>query len=162
VVQWLRANIGAYDGDPEAVFLMGQSAGATHVAAYVSDARFHLDGSIGIAAAVMISGVYDSGTQPPNQFSSAYYGDDPATRAEARHTAGLLAAAVPLLFTVSGFDARDFQAQATQLTQAWHAQKGVYPPLEYLAGHNHLSPAQAIGSVEDDLGPRIAQFIAAR
>jgi hypothetical protein len=35
------------------------------------------------------------------------------------------------------------------------------PPLEYLFGHNHLSPAQAIGSVEDDLGPRITRFIAA-
>jgi arylformamidase len=162
VVQWLRASIGAYGGDPDAIFLMGQSAGATHVAAYVSDARLHPNGSIGIAGALMISGVYDASTQPPNQFSSAYYGDDPATRAEARHTAGLLEATVPLLFTVSAFDARDFQAQAAQLVQAWHAKKGVYPPLEYLAGHNHLSPAQAIGSVEDDLGPRIAQFIAAR
>jgi triacylglycerol lipase len=162
VVRWLRANIAGFGGDPDAIFLVGQSAGATHVAAYVSHDRFHPDGTAGIAGAVMVSGVYDPTTPAPNPFSAAYYGEDPATRSAARLTAGLLASPVPLLFTVSEFDARDFQDQAAQLTQAWHQDKGVYPPLEFLAGHNHLSPAQAIGSAEDDLGPRIASFVSAR
>jgi triacylglycerol lipase len=162
VVRWLRANIAGFGGDPDAIFLVGQSAGATHVAAYVSHDRFHPGGTVGIAGAVMVSGVYDPTTQAPNPFSGAYYGEDPATRAAARLTAGLLASPVPLLFTVSEFDARDFQDQAARLAQAWHQAKGRYPPLEYLAGHNHLSPAQAIGSAEDDLGPRIASFVTAR
>jgi triacylglycerol lipase len=162
VVRWLRSNIAGFGGDPDAIFLVGQSAGATHVAAYVSHDPFHADGTAGIAGAVMVSGVYDPTTQAPNPFSGAYYGEDPATRSAARLTAGLLASSVRLLFTVSEFDARDFQDQAAQLAQAWHQDKGRYPPLEFLAGHNHLSPAQAIGSAEDDLGPRIASFVTAR
>ncbi len=45
---------------------------------------------------------------------------------------------MPLLFTVSEFDPRDFHDQAAKLTQAWHQRKGSYPPLDFLAGHNHL------------------------
>ena len=159
-VQWLRTHIAAYGGDPELIFLIGQSAGAAHVAAYVSHASFHQAGNPGLAGAIMVSGIYDPVTQPANQFSTAYYGDDPATKVAARCTAGLLASPVPLLFTVSELDPRDFQDQAAQLAQAWHQHKGTYAPLEYLAGHNHLSPAQAIGSSEDDLGPRVARFVA--
>lgn len=159
-VRWLRANIGAHGGDPGKIFLLGQSAGAVHVAAYVSHPQFHAGGAPGIAGAIMTSGIYDPTTQPPSQFNLAYYGDSPATLAEARCTAGLLTTGVPLLFSVSQLDPKDFQDQAAQLAAAWHAATGRYAPLEYLAGHNHLSPAQCIGSNEDDLGPRLARFIA--
>lgn len=159
-VRWLRANIAAHGGDPRKIFLLGQSAGAVHVAAYTSHPRFHGESGAGIAGALMTSGIYDPTTQPPSQFSLAYYGDSPAVLAEARCTAGLLATEVPLMFSVSEMDPKDFQDQAAQLAQAWHAAKGVYAPMEYMAGHNHLSPAQCIGSSEDDLGPRIARFIA--
>ncbi|MBK6674656.1 MAG: alpha/beta hydrolase [Proteobacteria bacterium] len=159
-VRWLRANIGAHGGDPAKIFLLGQSAGAVHVAAYTAHAQFHDEGDPGIAGALMTSGIYDPTTQPPNPFGLAYYGESPATLAQARCTAGLLATRVPLLFSVSELDPADFQAQAAQLAAAWFAAKGAYPPMEYLAGHNHLSPAQCIGSSEDDLGPRIARFMA--
>jgi triacylglycerol lipase len=160
-VHWLREHIGAYGGDPQRIFLMGQSAGAVHVAAYTAHAQFHGANVPLIAGAVMISGIYDPTTQPPNPFGTAYYGEAPSTLVGARCTAGLLSTTVPLLFSVSEFDPKEFQSQAAQLAATWHASKGSYPPLEYLAGHNHLSPAQAIGSSQDDLGPRIARFIAA-
>jgi acetyl esterase/lipase len=160
-VRWLRANIAAQGGDPERIFLLGQSAGAVHVAAYTAHPQFQDEGNPGIAGALMTSGIYDPTTQPPSQFSLAYYGDSPATLAQARCTAGLVAAKVPLLFSVSELDPKDFQEQAAQLAAAWHAAKGSYVPMEYMAGHNHLSPAQCIGSSEDDLGPRITRFIAA-
>jgi triacylglycerol lipase len=159
-VRWLRANIAAQGGDPEKIFLLGQSAGAVHVAAYTAHTRFHGADGPGIAGTLMTSGIYDPTTQPPSQFSLAYYGDSPATLVEARCIPGLLATKVPLLFSVSEMDPKDFQDQAMQLAAAWHAAKGVYAPMEYMAGHNHLSPAQCIGSVEDDLGPRITRFIA--
>jgi triacylglycerol lipase len=159
-VRWLREHGSDHGGDPKKIFLLGQSAGAAHVAAYTAHTQFHGEGGPGIAGALMTSGIYDPTTQPPSPFSLAYYGELPATLIEARCTAGLLAAQVPMLISVSEFDPKDFQDQAAQLAAAWHAAKDVYPPMEYMAGHNHLSPAQCIGSSEDDLGPRIAQFIA--
>jgi len=159
-VQWLRENIGAQGGNPEAIFLMGQSAGGAHVASYLAQTRLHRGGQAGIAGALMISGIYDATTQPASQFSDAYYGEGPALRSEARHIDGLLASTVPRLFTVSEFDPADFQDQAMQLAQAWHQKKGSYPPLEWLSGHNHLSPAQTIGSAEDDFARRVTNFVA--
>jgi acetyl esterase/lipase len=159
-VNWLRANIAAHGGDPDAIFLMGQSAGATHVAGYVSQTRFHTGNSAGVAGAIMLSAVLDPVTQPPNPFRDAYYGEDRSVLNEARLTDGLLVSPAPMLFTVSELDAREFQDQAAELAQAWHGIKGGYAPMEYLAGHNHLTPAQAIGSIEDDLGPRVVRFVA--
>lgn len=159
-VGWLRANIGTMGGDPDRIFLMGQSAGAAHVAAYVAHTQFHARGSAGIAGALLVSGILDPSTQVPNQYLTAYYGEDRAVLAQANSLPGLLASRVPLLFSVSELDPADFQAQAAQLSREWFEAKGRVAPLEYLAGHNHLTPAQAIGSPHDDLGPRIALFIA--
>lgn len=158
-VRWLHAHIGGYGGDPSLIILVGQSAGGAHVAAYTALARFHSGDSAGIAGAVMISGIYDAITHPVNQFNTAYFGEGQEARREARTIDGLLASAVPLLFTTSEFDPQEFQDQTAQLAQAWYQHKGSYPPLEYLAGHNHISPAQSLGSDEDQLASRIVDFV---
>ena len=41
VVQWVSQKIGERGGDPARIFLMGQSAGAVHVAGYVSHPELH-------------------------------------------------------------------------------------------------------------------------
>lgn len=158
-VQWLQANIGDYGGDPARIILVGHSAGGAHVSACIAFTRFHSGGSAGIAGAVLISGIYDPLIPPPDPFSDAYFGEGPDARRQARTIDGLLTTAVPLLFTVSEFDSREFHDQTAQLVQAWHAHKGSYPPLEYLAGHNHISPAQSLGSAEDQLAGRIEDFV---
>src|SRR5687767_10290933 len=58
VVAWLVRNIGRYGGDPDRIFLVGHSAGATHVATWIFMEKIH--GSVGprIAGAALISGVY--------------------------------------------------------------------------------------------------------
>ena len=157
-VGWLRENIAALGGSPQKIFLVGQSAGAAHVAAYVAHERFQ-PGSAGIAGSVLISGILDLSTQPANQYTEAYFGGDTAAIAEAATINGLVASPVPLLFTLSEFDPPDFQDQAMQLAQAWHQKKRSYPPVVYLAGHNHISPAQSIGSSEDHLARYIKDFV---
>ncbi len=58
-VQWVSANIAARGGDPARVFLMGHSAGAVHVANYVSHPEFHKVKGGGLAGAILVSGIYD-------------------------------------------------------------------------------------------------------
>lgn len=159
-VRWLRAHIAEHGGDPDKIILMGQSAGGAHVASYVALERFHAGNAGAIAAAVMISGMYDPVTQPISPSNQAYFGDPPGSRSEARCIDGLVASAVPLLFTVSEFDPGEFQDQAMQLARAWHERNGCYPPMEYLAGHNHLSPVQALGSTEEQMAERLKDFVA--
>ncbi|MBX5462469.1 MAG: alpha/beta hydrolase [Steroidobacteraceae bacterium] len=160
-VAWVRENIARHGGDPRRIVLMGQSAGAVHVAGYVAHSRFHPGGGPGIAGALMISGSYDVAVADPNPFHTAYYGADREKWAACSTLEGLAASAVPLFFSVSELDAADFHRQAAALVPAFMRARGTCPPLHWLPGHNHLSPVLAIGSHVDTLGPRIREFISA-
>ncbi len=156
---WLRTHVAAYGGDPKRIFLVGQSAGAVHVAGYVAHSRFHPEAGPGIAGALMISGVYDITQADANQFQRAYYGEDRDKWAACSTLEGLIVSELPLLFTVSEYDSADFQRQAALLPTAFVQARGRFPRLHWLAGHNHLSPVLAIGSAADTLGPCIHDFM---
>lgn len=158
-VEWLRANIAEYGGDPGKIVLAGQSAGAVHVAGYVAHRRFHAAEGGGVAGAVMLSGIYDTLSCAANQFHTAYYGADPKGWGPASCMAGLLNSDLPQLYTVSEFDPADFQEQAARLVGAWGVAKGGYPEIHRLSGHNHLSPALSIGSPEKEVERMITAFV---
>jgi acetyl esterase/lipase len=158
-VQWLRDNVAAHGGDPARIVLSGQSAGAAHVASYVAHKRFHVAERGGIAGAVMMSGIYDTLNTTPNDFHRAYYGEERAMWGPASMQAGLINAEIPLMFTVSELDPRDFQVAAARLAGEWGAAKGEFPRLHYLEGHNHLSPAISLGSPDREVEDLVADFV---
>lgn len=159
-VRWLRTNIENYGGDPQRIFLMGQSAGAVHVAGYVADSRLHVSEGSGLAGALMISGSYDVAEAEANTFHRAYYGEVPELWPQRSTIGGLIATDLPLFFSVSELDGADFQKQAALLVAAFTRARGRFPEMHWLAGHNHLSPVLAIGSPADTLGSLIQNFIA--
>ena len=160
VVEWIRANIARYGGDPERIVLSGQSAGAVHVASYVAHPQFHAVPGGGVRGAVLMSGLYDTVAVTPNDNHRAYYGVDEAVYAEANNMPGLLAAQVPLCFTVSEFDPPMFQQEAARTAGAWGETKRAYPEMHYLVGHNHLTPSQSLGSPIKDVEQLLADFVA--
>jgi triacylglycerol lipase len=148
-----------WGGDPNGIFLMGQSAGAVHVAGYVADPRLHAAPSGGIQGAIMVSGIYDVARADRNPFQAAYYGED-ATRFPEQSTLGrLVETSLPCLYGISEFDPPDFQRQAAWLVEAHVARQGRWPRVIQLVGHNHLSSVQQIGSAVDTLGPELLRFI---
>ncbi|KRA80495.1 alpha/beta hydrolase [Altererythrobacter sp. Root672] len=159
VVSWLKANVAKYGGDPNKIVLSGQSAGASHVASYVAHKAHHAEPGGGIAGAILMSGIYDTVSATPNQFHVAYYGGDPKAWGPASCMAGLINTEIPLMVTVSEFDPEDFQRQAAQFVGAWGVAHAAYPEMHYLAGHNHLSPAQSIGTELKSIGRMVAGFV---
>jgi acetyl esterase/lipase len=152
-VRFLRDNLAQWHGDPDSIFLMGQSAGAVHVAGYVAA------GDGGIAGAIMISGIYDIARADRNPFQAAYYGEDAARYREQSTIAKLAETSPPCFYTVSEFDPPDFQRQAAWLVEAYATRQGRWPRLMQLTGHNHLSSVLQIGSAVDTLGPELLRFI---
>lgn len=159
VVRWLKTHVADYGGDPDKIVLAGQSAGASHVASYVAHRAHHVSDGGGIAGAILMSGIYDTLNCAVNEFHKAYYGEDPQGWGLASCMAGLLNTRVPLMLTVSEFDPEEFQRQAAQLVGAWGVAHAAYPEMHYLAGHNHLSPAQSIGSDIKAVGRMVAGFV---
>ena len=125
----------------------------------MSQQPFQAGGGGGIAGAILMSGIYDTLSCAPNQFHLAYYGDDPRGWGPASCMAGLLNSAIPLMLTVSEFDPEDFQRQAAQFVGAWGVAHAGYPEMHYLAGHNHLSPAQSIGTEVREVERMVAGFV---
>jgi acetyl esterase/lipase len=158
-VRFLRASVERWGGAPNSIILMGQSAGAVHVAGYLAMTRLHAAPNGGIAGAIMVSGLYDIGRADRNPFQAAYYGTDASRWPEQSTLERLAETTVPCFYTVSEFDPPDFQRQAAWLVEAHAAHQGRWPRLLQLTGHNHLSSVLQIGSALDTLGPELLRFI---
>jgi len=157
-LRWLKGHVAASGGDAGRIVLMGQSAGAVHVASYVAGHHGGTDDTL-LAGAVMLSGLYDLTRLDHSDFERAYFGADPAGFAARSSIAALARTPLPLLFGVAEFDPDSFQHQAMLVSQATRSATGRLPRLLYLLGHNHLSPLCQIGLPGDSLGPQLRQFI---
>ena len=160
LVAWLKLEAAQYGGDPGRIVLMGQSAGAAHVASYVGGQGFAEQAAASIAGAIMLSGLYDVPSAARNPYQDAYFGTDPGHFAAQSSIDGLATTSVPCLFTVSENDPADFQRQAALLVTRRVAAKGKWPDFHWLEGHNHISPVHQIHSSVDELGPVLARFVA--
>ena len=158
-VEWVHSHIADYGGDPAKIFLMGQSAGAAHVANYIAAPEFHRVAGSGLAGGLLISGIYDLIEAAHDERLTSYYGTDESTYAARSSLKGLTETHVPLLFSLSEFDPYDFQNQAALVTAAFIKARKVCPRLLYLTNHNHLTSSLQIGIEPDTLGPEIRVFM---
>lgn len=157
-VRWVRENIFSHGGDPNAIVLLGQSAGASHVAAY--GARAERDERV--RAVALMSGVYDFEHFEDAPNVRAYVGTSPQQRAAASSIAGLVASRLPVLVLVSEFDLPPFHEQAWLLAQAIYERDGLSPNFLYLPRHNHLSQISHLNAkgIEDQvLSDRLSEFV---
>jgi triacylglycerol lipase len=154
-VAWIRDNIADYGGDPDRIVVAGNSAGAVHVASYVTGQG---GGSLdGVRGAALLSGFYRVPLDERGDLERTYYGD---TQAEDTDTLdGLIGAQIPLLFSVAERDPLFFQTQAARLVAAWFIAHRSTPNLVWVAGHNHISGIGSVGVDDAALGAPLARFV---
>lgn len=152
----LARNARDYGIAPGRIVIMGESAGATHVADVVANPG---EAAGRLAGAAMISGIYDLRIAEVDQFKPQYYGADKGGWPLASSKAGLAQTRLPCMYTVSEFDPPDFQRQALALAEAVVGETGRWPRIHWLAGHNHISSTKQLGCPHDDLGPLLLDFI---
>jgi acetyl esterase/lipase len=159
-VEWLREKVVSYGGDPSAITLLGQSAGATHVACYGARPDLHARPAGGVNGIVLMSGSYEFGTAAPHVI--AYFGEDAQARAEAACAPGLVASGLPVMISISEFDAPGAHRQSWNLAQAFFDHNGRWPNVLYLPHHNHVSQIAHLNAqgIEDHLlSDRLADFV---
>jgi triacylglycerol lipase len=158
-VAWLLERGDLYGGDPRRLTVIGQSAGACHVATWLFDPTMQGGSQEKIAAAVLMSGFYEA-SEPLTPGQKAYFGDDSAVYALRSPLTHAGATSRPTLITCAEHDPAYLRRQSRDLhvalSESPHAGRLVDFP-----GHNHVSPLMSLGSDDDTVGAVLREFITA-
>jgi acetyl esterase/lipase len=158
-VQLLRQRGSEFGLNVDTLFLMGQSAGAAHAAAYVAHQHLYAPYGHGLKGLILLSGLYNFESMR-GPLERAYLGEDTALYAERSSLAGLVASDLPLLLTIAENDPALFEQQGLELLVALQRKHGQLPRFVHMLGHNHFSVALYLGLSGDLLAPQLLQFIA--
>ena len=159
VVRWVSDNIASRGGDPGRVFLMGHSAGAVHVASYVSHPEFHKVKSGGLAGAIMVSGIYVLTAMAAGDPGRAYFGDDPSRYAERSSMKGLSETKIPLMIAAAELDPPHFIEQFELVKDSFcKSEHGCVHSL-LLPQHSHMSEVYAINTADTRLTSELLDFV---
>jgi triacylglycerol lipase len=158
-IQWVSDNIASRGGDPRRVFLMGHSAGAVHVASYVSHPEFQKVKGGGLAGAILISGIYDLNGEATGDAEKAYFGTDPSLYAARLSLPGLQAAKLPLMIAAAELDPPRFIQQFELLKEAACKGGQECPRAIMLPQHSHMSVVYAINTPDTRLTDSILEFV---
>ena len=159
VVAWVAGKIGERGGDPARIYLMGHSAGAVHVANYVSHPEFYKVRDGGLAGAVMISGIYDLTASPLGDPEIAYFGSDPSRYAERSSLQGLLTTNIQLMIAAAELDPPRFVEQFELLKQAACKRPSGCAHATMLPQHSHMSEMYSINTADGRLTDEIRDFV---
>lgn len=159
VMQWLRNNADGHGIDIQRVYLMGQSAGAAHVANYIAHPGIYSPAGHGLAGAIFMSGLFNLLTLEADDLLRAYFGDDPSVYAERSSLEGLKQSSIPMMVVLPEHEVDFFELQALEVLAALKERDSHLPRFIHLIGHNHLSGILHVGLDGDLLGPRLLEFI---
>lgn len=159
-LRWVKQNISKFGGDPERIFVFGQSAGGTHAAHYVFDERLQpAGGGDGVVGAILQSAVFDPAGAPPGPNIAAYFGD-PAGWADRSLFGRIEGRKIPLFLAYAELDPKPFRDESEKMrTALCKRDGGACPRTLDLAGHNHISEIVHLGSADELFGKELLNFI---
>lgn len=163
-VRWALAHAAEHGGNPARIFLMGHSAGATHVATYALDPRAPLAPASELAGLILVSGRLRADVRPDNPNAEAvrayFGGDDPALLDAASPVTHAARCAVPLFIAIAEYENPRLDIYAAELLHKVALARGHAPRFLRLTGHNHTSIVAHFNTAEETLGREILDFMA--
>lgn len=158
VMGWISLNAKKLGGDAKRIFLMGHSAGATHVSNYLYFSEFHACVEAEVAGAILMSGAfYDAGNiSGPCE---SYYGEDSGSYQTFSIIRRIENSKAPLFITYAEFDPPEFDFQSILLFNTVYNHYGISPFIKRIINHNHISEVMQFNTGDDSIGPDIVSFI---
>lgn len=168
-LSWARAHVAEYGGNPDHIVMVGESAGAAHIASATLLRRFHPGEGLCIAGAYLASGVYNAELEllarrqlniaTPDPRNEAYFGPDFANYRAMSTVANIDAEPFPLALSYAELDPVQMQVQSGELFARLVTQHGFQPQISVVPGHNHLSQVYSINSGDEALAGRMLAFV---
>ena len=157
---WLHVNAAAHGGNPAKLFLIGHSAGGTHVASYVFDP---LLGYLGkhVASVVLISARLRADVSPENPNAEAvraYFGNDEALYNQRSPVSHAACSMLPVFIVTAEFENPLLDVYGLELAYQLSLARRRAPRYLRLMRHNHMSIVAHFNSGEDVLGREILDF----
>lgn len=158
VLQWARAHAAEHGAHPHSIRVIGQSAGASHVATWLFDPQLASERGPDVSAVVLMAGFYSAqdSLAPPIR---SYFGEDVNTYAARSPVSHVSAAGPRVLLTIAEFDPGTMARQTYLMAAALSQARGSSARLLWFAGHNHVSTVQSLGSPQDDVGSALRLFL---
>jgi triacylglycerol lipase len=154
-ISWAQQSAARFGGDPNRIYLMGHSAGGTHVAAYLANREFYPRGGVGIRGAIVSSGPFDATSAPNNVYFL------PKERfGQLDFAEGALGSGVPLLVFEAEYDP-DFVPNGLRHLKALVANQPGKARIVLNKGHGHMSESYSIGTADQSVSGEIEAFIKA-
>ena len=160
-IAWAKRSARDFGGDPERLFLVGHSAGATHVAGYAWDPNLPTRVDPGVKGIVLISGRLRADARPDNPNAGgvrAYFGDD-ESKYEARSPVTYAAASsLPVFLAVAEHENPLLDVYGAETLHRIAVARGRAPRFLRLPRHNHISIVAHVNTEEDALGAEMRDF----
>jgi acetyl esterase len=175
-VAWVREHAGEYGGDPERIFLIGHSAGGTHVGSYAYDPGAIDPSAVGpgmvgpgaVAPAPAVSGLVllssrlrvDALPGNPNaEAVRAYFGVDESKYEQLSPLVHGARSALPVFIAIAEYENPYLDVYGAELFYRIATARGRAPRFLRLPRHNHISLVAHLNSEEDILGSEIRDFL---
>ncbi|MDB5650794.1 MAG: putative esterase/lipase, partial [Hyphomicrobiales bacterium] len=158
-VQWLKTNAHKYDGDAERIFVLGHSAGATHVATFLFDPDIR--GETQIRAAWLSSGIYEVRRDETKANVLAYFGSETGAFARRSPLHFVQNSRVPIGISVAEYDPPEFVTPSFDLAKLVCLRDAACPAMRVLDGHNHFSGVASLGSRDESVSEHLLRFVRA-
>lgn len=156
-IDWVKENAADIKCNPNNIFVLGHSAGGTHVADFVFRPGI-IDGESPEVAGVIISSpVLAVADYLPG---TGYYGEDANEWPKKQILGNVERTSIPVLILVAEFDPAQLQTSAVKLLNELVVEKGVAGRFSQLRGHNHISYISSIGTADTQSAEQIIDFIA--
>jgi acetyl esterase/lipase len=163
-VDWTIQNCRSHGGNPARIFLMGHSAGATHVATYALVPPFGTRRREQVCGLVLVSGRLRVDALPDNPNADAvrtYYGPDSNCYDERSPVSYAESCDIPVFLAIAEYENPYLDVYGAEFFYRIARARGRAPRFLRMPRHNHASMVAHFNTGEETLGREILDFFAA-
>ncbi len=159
-VRWIKNNATDLKADPDKIFVLGQSAGATNVADFVFRPSL-IEGEYPlVAGAILAAPGVEQKVGPTPGPNTDYFGEDSDGWADKQVLGNIESASIPVLILVGEYDPEKQRIGTAKLFHNLLVNYGAMTRFRQLKGHNHTSYIGTLGTADTRAAEEILDFMA--